>query len=290
MGFVKIILPILVGAVIGYCTNYIAIKMLFHPGKAIYIGKFQLPFTPGIIPKNQKRVANAVGEAVRDQLLTKDALLESLSADSSMISDLAASVYESDRRVADLFSGEEACAETIGTVSAALSHSIVEKVKQIDFNAAAAKVGGSAMASLKTASPMLGMLLNGNMESAIYDRLANAARTYIENNGESAARGLIEEYLTEQAGRPIGELMPSGSNREAAQAALENMIRRLAEKYGSDLLDKVDIKGIVARKIEEMDVKELEELVLSVMKQELQAVINLGALIGAVIGAINIFI
>ena len=35
---------------------------------------------------------------------------------------------------------------------------------------------------------------------------------------------------------------------------------------------------------------ELEALVLSVMKQELQAVINLGALIGAVIGILNIFL
>ena len=39
-----------------------------------------------------------------------------------------------------------------------------------------------------------------------------------------------------------------------------------------------------------MDVRELEDLVLSVMKNELQAVINLGALIGAVIGTVNIFI
>ena len=40
----------------------------------------------------------------------------------------------------------------------------------------------------------------------------------------------------------------------------------------------------------EMDVRELEELVLSVMKNELQTVVNLGAVIGAIIGAVNIFI
>lgn len=33
----------------------------------------------------------------------------------------------------------------------------------------------------------------------------------------------------------------------------------------------------------------MEELVLSVMKKELQTIINLGALIGAVIGTVNIF-
>ena len=39
-----------------------------------------------------------------------------------------------------------------------------------------------------------------------------------------------------------------------------------------------------------MDARELEDLVLSVMKNELQAIVNLGAVIGAVIGVINIFI
>ena len=39
-----------------------------------------------------------------------------------------------------------------------------------------------------------------------------------------------------------------------------------------------------------MKMDEVEALVLSVMKQELQAVINLGALIGALIGIFNIFI
>ena len=43
-------------------------------------------------------------------------------------------------------------------------------------------------------------------------------------------------------------------------------------------------------KINSMDVKELEDLVMSVMKNELQTVVNLGALIGAIIGAVNILI
>ena len=42
--------------------------------------------------------------------------------------------------------------------------------------------------------------------------------------------------------------------------------------------------------MDSMKVPELEALLMSVMKQELQAVINLGALIGAVIGAVNILI
>ena len=39
-----------------------------------------------------------------------------------------------------------------------------------------------------------------------------------------------------------------------------------------------------------MDVMELENMVLSVMKKELNTIVNLGALIGFVIGILNIFI
>ena len=59
MDIVIMLLPVLVGAVIGYFTNYIAIKMLFRPRKAIKIGSWTLPFTPGVIPRNQARVARA---------------------------------------------------------------------------------------------------------------------------------------------------------------------------------------------------------------------------------------
>ena len=43
----------LIGAVIGYFTNYLAVKMLFRPRREIKIGSKTLPFTPGVIPKRK---------------------------------------------------------------------------------------------------------------------------------------------------------------------------------------------------------------------------------------------
>ncbi|MBR4205163.1 MAG: DUF445 family protein [Clostridia bacterium] len=74
----KILLPIALGALIGYLTNDLAIRMLFRPRRAVMIGKFRLPFTPGIIPKNQKRIAKAVGDAVGSQLVTSGDLVDRL--------------------------------------------------------------------------------------------------------------------------------------------------------------------------------------------------------------------
>lgn len=62
--------PPLVGAVIGYFTNDIAIKMLFRPYRAIYFAGRQLPFTPGVIPRNQERLAKRVSDTIMGSLLT----------------------------------------------------------------------------------------------------------------------------------------------------------------------------------------------------------------------------
>ena len=58
------------GAIIGYFTNDLAIKMLFRPYKPIYLGKRKLPFTPGLIPSNQERLAQKISDTIMGSLLT----------------------------------------------------------------------------------------------------------------------------------------------------------------------------------------------------------------------------
>ena len=50
------------------------------------------------------------------------------------------------------------------------------------------------------------------------------------------------------------------------------------------------IRAIAEKAVREMDGKELESLVLSAMKTELKAVVNLGALIGFLLGLFNLAI
>ena len=66
--------PPVVGGIIGYFTNDIAIKMLFRPYRAIYIKGRQLPFTPGLIPRNQERLAKRISDTIMGSLLTPEEL------------------------------------------------------------------------------------------------------------------------------------------------------------------------------------------------------------------------
>ena len=64
--------PPLLGGLIGYYTNDIAIKMLFRPYKAVYILGQKVPFTPGLIPSNQERLGQNIANAIMKSLLTPE--------------------------------------------------------------------------------------------------------------------------------------------------------------------------------------------------------------------------
>jgi uncharacterized membrane protein YheB (UPF0754 family) len=66
--------PPVVGGVIGYFTNDIAIKMLFRPYRSWYVGGRQVPFTPGLIPRNQERLAKRISDTIMGSLLTPEEL------------------------------------------------------------------------------------------------------------------------------------------------------------------------------------------------------------------------
>ncbi|HCJ4329725.1 TPA: DUF445 domain-containing protein [Listeria innocua] len=69
-----ILLMAVIGGFIGAMTNYIAIRMLFRPYKAVYLFNKRLPFTPGLIPKRRDELAEHIGKVVVSHLLTEDAI------------------------------------------------------------------------------------------------------------------------------------------------------------------------------------------------------------------------
>ena len=71
----------LVGGVIGYITNDVAIRMLFRPHQPKYVFGMHVPFTPGIIPKEKYRIAEAVGNSISDNLMNQEVLEKNLLSD-----------------------------------------------------------------------------------------------------------------------------------------------------------------------------------------------------------------
>ncbi len=72
----RLLLLPLVGLVIGWLTNYLAIKMLFHPKKPVNLGLLTLQ---GVFPKRQNALGAKMGEVVARELVSADDILDKVS-------------------------------------------------------------------------------------------------------------------------------------------------------------------------------------------------------------------
>lgn len=72
-------LPFITG-LIGWITNYIAIKMLFHPRRELKLGRLRFQ---GVIPRRQKDIAIQLGGIVAQDLLSAEDLSQQLTSDAS---------------------------------------------------------------------------------------------------------------------------------------------------------------------------------------------------------------
>ena len=71
---------------------------------------------------------------------------------------------------------------------------------------------------------------------------------------------------------------------------ISNIYTEVINQGVDKFLEGIDVYGMVESKINDMGIDELEILVMSIMKKELDTIVNLGALIGFILGMINIFI
>ena len=305
MDTVRMLLPVLVGAVIGYFTNYIAIKMLFRPRKAIKIGSWTLPFTPGVIPRNQARVARACGAAVGERLVTGEDMSEALRSSSlrEHILDLMTGMvtgtdhtieYYLDKAAGVTGEGHEAGSrQVLDQINEAIADKVAASAGKLDYKTIIMDTAGTAILE-KTQGTMAAMFINEERVQALAGPIGEKMEEYIREHGAEIAMPVIKEETDRLAVMKPAEVLEDAGLADEPEAFIRRTIGVVYDKLSEDVLagavKHIDVSSLVEKKINEMDVRELEDLVLSVMKNELQAVINLGALIGAVIGIVNVFI
>ncbi len=286
-----------VGAAIGYFTNYIAVKMLFRPLYPVYLGKWQLPFTPGIIPKGRERLAKAVGEAVGEVLLTKkdfeqlllsEQMQETVKNQISVFYQKGISNQNTIKEFAEKQTSEETVdqflTKTIETVGELLYH----KVTEMDFGS----IVGEKVAEVirqKTQGTLLAMMLNDKMIAGMEQMIRKELNQYLEEHGKALIEEKTKEEVYRFADKTIAETVEGlPVTEENLEQLMLSLYRRIITDYFGTIMEYIPISQIVEEKIRTMDVKEIEKLTLSVMEKELHSIINLGALIGLIIGCINL--
>jgi len=276
----------LVGAVIGYCTNFIAVKMLFHPHKEVKLLGKTLPFTPGVIPKNKPRLARAIARAVSDVLLTKQDIAGLItdsaidSAGTALVAGSGLFGHQSPEELARSF-GADMNTEAMEDF---LTDKVWEGIKTMDIGGIVADKANEVVKS----NPMLAFLPVGSIIATIRGKICQ----YVDSEEcRLQIAAVVTSKVTELKTAPTGQTLAAlGVTETAAEGLIVSLIRQLLDKYLEPMLDMLHIEQIIEDKINGMDIAMFEDLVMSVMKNELNAIVNLGFLIGLIIGVVNIFI
>ncbi|HEY8804624.1 MAG TPA: DUF445 family protein, partial [Clostridium sp.] len=181
----KFFIGSLVGAIIGYITNWLAIKMLFRPHKETRIFNFKVPFTPGLIPKEKARIAKNVGESVGQHILTKETILKSLCSENinqqldSWIQNKVGTMKNSKRTVEKEIKellGDEYC-DFIGNTNNNISKLLVDYINEEDVKQGIAKyVYVQIMLELNAKPPR--KICESELYNSIKDKVLNVAIEY----------------------------------------------------------------------------------------------------------------
>ena len=180
----KFIIGSLVGAVIGFITNWLAIKMLFRPHKEIRIFNVKVPFTPGLIPKEKSRIARSVGESIGKHLLTKETIIKSLCSEDmdhqldTWVQGKVSTMKNSNATVEDELKdilGEEYCNVTKSTVDN-VSKSLVNYINGVEVKKGIAKYVYVQMMSELKAKPQA--ICESKLYNSIKNKVLNLAVEY----------------------------------------------------------------------------------------------------------------
>ena len=137
---------------------------------------------------------------------------------------------------------------------------------------------------------MFAMFVNEDLIQSIMGPMKKAIDKYVDEHGQEKIVPIVAKYVESIEKKTPDEVLESvGISTDMIEKAVTELYDGFITDKMDEIVRKINISDIVEQKLNEMDVDEIEELVMSVMKNELQAVINLGALIGAIIGIINIF-
>ena len=290
---IPVLFSILMGALIGYGTNTLAVEMLFRPFTPKYIGTWRLPFTPGLIPKEQGRIAESLGEVIETELFSPQMVSEALNTPEARASiagwldQLLSSAASSNRTPRELLIetfGAEEYIQKREDLSAFLCAFLVKKATE-------AKLGESFARQLShRTDKVLPFLPNGSLE----DVYANTLGKLIDRELAKSLPEIVQNYVYAEAGAFLGSplsvtMQKHGQELPKLKSTLMGLIHAAILGALPQLLGSGEIRRLVVRRINSLEPRELNTLLKDLMKKELHAIEWLGALLGGILGAVTYF-
>ena len=284
-----------IGAIIGLITNGIAIRMLFRPLHPVKIGRWTLPFTPGIIPKGKPRIARACGRTIGKYLVNEEAIGKTLLSEETdlklrdSISQFVKSHRHDESTVRDVLAavmGEEKSRITIISAKDSLVREIYKRIYQSDVDAVIAEKIVAEAQKVKAYQAMAFLI----RPETIYDKSREIIRGFIEENGVSVLSETISRETDAMLDITVAELFARYEGRlSEAEDAIIKTYHEIVRRYLSRAMQALNIAKIVEDQINSFDVLEGEKMILDIVQKELNAIVWFGGLLGLIMGFIMNF-
>lgn len=284
-----------IGGLIGLITNSLAIKMLFRPHRAVYIGRLHVPFTPGLIPKEKERIASAIGEVISKYLLDTDTIQRAI-CEPEVKQRLSAYVHDFILRMKqvtislEVFLDQKGLMDSLNLMETGLRNSVGEYLTEAcaESDVVDELVEKALTAMQHEMNPVVAKLAKSPLESA-KPKIISDVKEMVRARGPQMIGSYIDQKYVDFCDRKVCNLAELVELREG------ELIDFLWEKYVSfiqkksaKLLSELNLQQIVEERINNYEVAQLEEMILSISKKELNALVWLGGMLGMLMGFINL--
>ncbi|MDL2318928.1 DUF445 family protein [Eubacteriales bacterium OttesenSCG-928-A19] len=289
----------LVGSVIGYITNDIAVRMMFRPYEEKRVFGRRVPFTPGLIPKERARLARAIRD-VLDQELLSPAVLENALLSETMLAqiDQAAdkalqAILREERTPRALLEGavgEESLARFEESARNTVSIFLMEKLLESGIEQTVAEIVVEEARKRVTAGTagIARLFWDDKRSNSLEASLSQTIREMLATHAPEFIGKAIDGALHEGMDTPVATLLDRHADKaDDVRAFVVSLYERAIRQGLTYALRFLDLGAIVENRIASLDMRELETLIMQVMRKELRAIVWLGAGLGAVMGLLN---
>jgi uncharacterized membrane protein YheB (UPF0754 family) len=304
------IIPPAIGALIGYVTNAVAIKMLFRPLTEKRIFGIRIPFTPGILPRERRKLADSLGRMVERELLTPEILKERL-ARPEVREKIGKSVSEYTAKLltqplSGWSGGIPAPVITVaGAVYPKAAGALVDFLGREDIRTILETQGRQLLfqAILKlnvfqrlfVSAAQYDRTLEEKMPEIVSDILGRLDTLLKSPEAEKQVLSILEKEIRrfpeKHPGANLENLLTlDAAGKERLDAFLTGRILTMAEEQIESLLNTVNVRTLVSERVDSLDMLRVERIILDVMAGQLKWINIFGAILGAIIGLVQVLL
>ncbi|KAA0211205.1 DUF445 family protein [bacterium] len=260
-----------ISGLVGFGTNWIAIKMLFHP-------RVRLFGVQGVVPSRRADLARAVAATIEEHLISADRMHRLLVDTGAVNATLDSLTVKLPRLLEDPAARHLAhnevrrmIGDAVNTVAAEARAKLKKKMRSTGLAAAS---GAAATAAF---GPLAGLLAVGAAKSGVMDPVVDKVLNDMVDELQSSG-------ALDQAAGDVVAAIPGAASGLLRNQEIRQRLTLLVSDASEDLLKAVDVRGLIEAELLAHDDAELEALIDRVASNELVFIQVIGGGLGMAAG------